>query len=150
MKNLILILTLTFLASCNPKTHTLKVDRVIDGDSFISNNQRYRISEIDAPELSQTYGIESKNYLTNLILCKYVKIEVVGTDKYDREIVKVFVDGTPVSNLMVRSGNSWVYRRYNKSSLLLDLEQEARDKKLGLWKYEASINPYEFRKQHKK
>lgn len=150
MKNLILILTLTLLACCNPKTDTLKVDRILDGDSFEVSGNSFRIAEIDAPEYSQQYGVESKNYLSNLILNKKVKISVKSTDKYGRKIAEVFVDGRKVSELMVASGNAMQYRYYSRDKRLSDLELTARTQKLGLWKYNNAVEPYQFRKKHEK
>lgn len=146
MKKLTLILVLNFLASCNPpKTHEIKVSRIVDGDSFISENTRYRISEIDAPEINQIYGYEAKKYLSDLILHQNVEIKSKGKDKYNREIVEVFINGSDVADLIVANGFAWQYKRYSTDRNLSDLELKARKDRRGLWKSKA-VNPYQYRK----
>ena len=57
-----------------------KVIRVSDGDTILlqSGSQRIKVRMygIDAPELKQSYGKDSKNYLENRILNKNIKMEV--------------------------------------------------------------------------
>ena len=147
MKIRILSLEVLFiLSSCNPpKTHEIKVSRIVDGDSFISENTRYRIIEIDAPEINQTYGYESKKYLSDLILNQNVEIKSKGKDKYNRETVELKVNGSDVADLMVANGFAWQYKRYSTDRNLSNLELKAREGKRGLWKYKA-VNPYQYRK----
>ncbi len=55
-----------------------KVSKVIDGDTIWvrsdSTTIKVRLSYIDAPELKQIFGIQSKKYLTSLVLDKNVEI----------------------------------------------------------------------------
>ena len=147
MKIKILSLAVLFiLTSCNPpKTHEIKVTRIIDGDSFVAENIRYRISEIDSPEISQDFGKKKKKALSNLILHKSVEIKSKGKDKYNREIVEVKINGSDVADLMVANGFAWQYKRYSTDRNLSNLELKARKGKRGLWKYKA-VNPYQYRK----
>ena len=51
---------------------------------------------------------------------------------------------------MVRAGLAWHYVKYSKSKTLTKLEQEARDKKLGLWAAtDKPIAPWEWRAMSK-
>lgn len=142
MKNslLIFILTTTLFYS-----QSIYVSRVIDGDTFYSNGGKYRLAEIDAPELSQTFGVESKMYLKRLIENKMVYVDVLNTDKYGRLIVRVYLNGIYISQKMVENGYAWQYSRYSKSVILCHLEQTAKNNKKGLWKYNY-INPQKHRK----
>lgn len=139
MKYLLIFITTLFYSQ------SVYVTRVIDGDTFYSNGGKYRLAEIDAPELSQTFGIESKLYLKRLIENKRVSITVINTDKYGRQIVKVYLNGVYVSQKIVENGYAWQYRRYSNSLLLKRSEQTARNERRGLWKYNH-INPQKFRR----
>ena len=73
--------TLLLLIICTPSyadQYEGRVIKVIDGDTiWVKTNNKHikiRLSYIDAPELKQTYGVRSKNFLTNLILDKNVQI----------------------------------------------------------------------------
>lgn len=142
MKYLLIFLTTLFYSQ------SVYVTRVIDGDTFYSNGGKYRLAEIDAPELSQTFGIESKMYLKRLIENKKVYIDVLSTDKYGRSIVRVYLNGVYISQKMVENGYASQYKRYSNNSLLRRLEQNARNERRGLWKHNY-VQPQKFRKWNK-
>jgi micrococcal nuclease len=53
----------------------IRVVRVTDGDTFvIEGGERVRMIGINAPELNDIYGVESKNHLKTLIESKYVNL----------------------------------------------------------------------------
>ena len=71
MKKLLLVLMFVPLVSFG---QDFKVVRVIDGDTFIiEGGERVRMIGIDAPELKDLYGVESKNQLKALIQNKHAK-----------------------------------------------------------------------------
>lgn len=121
------------------------VQKVIDGDTFISDGISYRISDIDAPEITQTYGRESQSYLSKLIQNKVVSVVPHTTDKYGRQIVSVNYEGD-IAEKMISSGNAWWYERYSNNLKLKRLQERARKSKLGLWN-QKYIQPYEYRKK---
>lgn len=138
MKYLLIFIT-SFLYSQN-----IYVSRVIDGDTFISGGFRYRLAEIDAPEINQTFGIQSKLYLKKLIENKRVYVDVISYDKYERKIVKVYLNDNYVSEIMIREGFASQYKRYSNSTTLKRLEQTAKKQRKGIWKYQY-IEPQKFR-----
>lgn len=121
------------------------VQKVIDGDTFVSDGVSYRISDIDAPEITQTYGKESQSYLSRLIQNKVVFVVPHTTDKYGRQIVSVTYEGD-IAEKMIQSGNAWWYERYSNNLKLKRLQERARKSKLGLWN-QKHIQPYEYRKK---
>lgn len=142
MKYLLIFITTFFYSQ------SVYVARVIDGDTFYSNGGKYRLAEIDAPELSQTFGVESKLHLKRLIENKRVHIYAINTDKYGRLIVRVYLNGVYISQKMVENGYASQYKRYSNNSLLRHLERTARNERRGLWKYNY-IQPQKFRKWNK-
>lgn len=108
-----------------------KVTRVTDGDTIkvTSNGSKVtvRLVGIDAPETSkkknqpgQPFSRKSTKYLANLVLNKSVEVKSYGTDRYDRILGVVFVDGKNVNLEMVKAGLAEVYR--GKPAGELDLE----------------------------
>ena len=71
------------------------VERVIDGDTFVlASGEQVRLICIDAPELSDNGGENSKEYLESLILNKNVRLEgdIDDKDAYGRLLRYVYVN----------------------------------------------------------
>jgi len=75
---------------------------------------KIRLEEIDAPEIKQPFGQQSKQALSALVFGKVVEIWSTGKDRYCRTRARIFVDGTDVNLAMVRSGMAWRFDRYSK------------------------------------
>lgn len=135
--------------------YTVRVIGISDGDSFTGltkDNQeiRYRIYGIDAPEMFQPFSNEARKLLSELIYRKEVGIVVVEPlDKYDREIVKVFIgDSLDVGAEMLKNGLAWHYRRFDSSpeyDLYEQLELTAEANKKGLWSQPDAESPWRYR-----
>lgn len=132
-----------------------RVVGVSDGDTItvlVSGNQQIivRLAEIDTPESAQPYGRRSKQKLSDLVFNKTVTVNVNVSDKdqYGRMIGRVYVDGVDVNAKMVEIGAAWVYRKYAKDQNLFDLEEKAKEHKLGLWSLPEAdrVPPWEWRK----
>ena len=132
-----------------------KVVKVSDGDTFYlkSNGKSYKIRMygIDAPELHQAYGQESKKYLENLIMDKNVDVNIKSEDKYGRKVGKVIYKNKDINLEMIKSGNAWYYGYYAKSEKEYKKAFEnAQKKKIGLWKGKNIENPRDYRLKHKR
>ena len=117
-----------------------KVTRVIDGDTFvISSGERVRIIGINAPEISDLYGSESKQYLINLIENHYVELESdpVNKDKdqYQRLLRYVQLNGLNINEKMIQDGYAFAYLKYNfsKKDRYRNLQVGAMNQKVGIW-----------------
>lgn len=119
------------------ETLTGRVVRVKDGDSLVvlvgRRQIEVRLAEVDAPESGQPWGQRAKQALSALVFGRTVEVGVTDHDRYGRSVALVRVDGRDVSSEMVRSGSAWVYRQYAKREDLYDLENAAREARLGLW-----------------
>jgi len=132
-----------------------KVSKVIDGDTiWVENdnsNIKIRLSYIDAPELQQDYGIESRDFLSNLVLGKNVEIHSYRRDRYKRVIGEVYIHNNNesifINAKLLKSGHAWVYKRYRKNPYLMNLEKYAKINKNGIWGTYNPIRPWEFRKK---
>lgn len=112
----------------------------------MDDNIHIRLNNLDAPELSQTYGIQAKQFLSSLVLNKTITGIKKGKDKYGRTIADLYLKGLWVNKLIVDSGYAYVYLRYDNENLYPD-ELQAKNEKRGLWAF-PNISPYQFR--HKK
>jgi endonuclease YncB( thermonuclease family) len=136
-------LVLLFLLFCGTSAHAVscRVVGVSDGDTLSAvcgRRIKVRLAGIDAPELRQPYGRAARRSLAALCQRKTARIAIQGTDAYGRVVGRVFCAGIDVSAMQVKSGLAWTYRRYLRTPYLLDLENEARRARRGLW---ATANP---------
>ena len=131
--------------------------KVIDGDTIYiksdSGRKKVRLRHIDAPELRQSYGKEAKIFLDNELDDKKIIVNSDYKDRYGRDIGDVFIysknESIYINAKLIKSGNAWVYKTYRENTYLMNLENFARDNKLGLWKDESPIKPWEFRRKNK-
>ena len=148
-------ITLLFFIICNfIFAFTGKVTKVADGDTItvLANGKsvRIRFYGIDAPEKKQDYGIKSLDVLKKLLDGKTVEIEEKDKDQYGRVVGVVFLNGENINLKQVAEGNAWWYKQYAKrDNDLKKAEERAREKKLGLWKNQDAIAPWEFRRKNK-
>ena len=145
------ILALSLVASVLSAHTTIENIFVVDGDTVKGNIDSKRITirlvEIDAPEMDQPFGVESKRFLKKLIENKKVTLISEGKDRYGRTLGELFVNKDNINETMVKSGFAWVYDRYVKSSLLYSYQDEAKSKTLGIWQSENPIAPWVWRRK---
>jgi endonuclease YncB( thermonuclease family) len=126
---------------------------VVDGDSLRAKIQGvemdFRLSDLDAPEMTQPYGIEAKNVLSGLVASKDIVVLPLDTDSYGRTIAHVWVDGIYINRELVKGGGAWFYTEFAKGDCLFWVEQRARTAKRGLWGLppKTHIEPWEWRKK---
>ncbi len=134
-----------------------KVVKIADGDTFtllVNNHEqvKVRLDGIDAPEKKQAFGNKAKQYLSSMIWGVPVTVKVLKKDRYGRSIGKVSTAKVKDVNLeMIKAGYAWHYKEYNKDKSYASAENNARKRKLGIWKDKNPIKPQVFRKtKHKK
>jgi micrococcal nuclease len=134
-----------------PATLTGKAVKIIDGDTFdlLSNGTVYRIrlNGIDCPERGQPYYQQAKNVLGNACFQLQVTVKYSSKDRNGRLLGDVYVNGKYVNLMLVQQGYAWHFKKYSKDAQLARAETTARTAKLGLWKEENAIAPWEWRKR---
>ncbi len=152
LKTILLFLLCTF---ANAQTLTGKVISIKDGDTVVvidaANNQTtLRLAEVDCPEKAQAFGNKAKQFTSDQVYLKQVKYKVTTTDRYGRSIAEVYYDNNKyLSAEIIKNGFGWQYKQYSTSTLLANLEQEARLNKRGLWIEPNPIYPSNFRRNKK-
>lgn len=148
-----------------------EVTRVADGDTITVRNRdgathKIRMHAVDAPELKQAGGEQSKAWLVQQLMNKNVKIVVNNTDRYKRQVAKVIlpVEGcekrlcegeTDINLKAIEAGHAWWYREYARSQSSEDrvlyeaAEDLARNKRKGLWQQTAPQAPWQWRTEQR-
>ena len=147
----VVLLVLSVTVEAKLEADVAQVLRVVDGDSITvkvdETNYRIRLAEIDAPEMDQAWGEESKSALQEKLGNEEVALEIIDVDRYSRLVARVFLNGRQINREMVEEGHAWVYLEYLRDETLLDPEGKAKKKKLGLWASEAAVAPWLWRKR---
>lgn len=105
------------------QTGTCRIERIVDGDTVglscaSAGSERGRLMGFDAPELfspkcvSEVIAAERAKWaLRNKIWsAKDLRVEPHGRDRYDRLLIRVYVDGRDISGAMISGGYA---RRYD-------------------------------------
>jgi endonuclease YncB( thermonuclease family) len=128
-----------------------RVVSVHDGDSLtvlVDRRQlKVRLKDIDAPELGQPFGRNSRQSLSDLCFGKIASIEIGGRDRYQRAIAHVTCAVTDANAEQVRRGYAWIYARFvRRDSPLFAVEHEARTARRGLWTDPSPVAPWDWRR----
>lgn len=141
--------------------------KVIDGDTIVvkalnadlplaqlnGKPFKVRLARVDAPELSQEFGVSSMSFLSSLLgteefhlmLSKKGKLQM---DRYGRVLGEVQLFGYSVNEQLVREGYAWSY--LHKDRKLNELEKKAEEAKIGLWSASNPESPWAYRRKVKK
>ena len=130
--------------------------KVIDGDTIYiktdNGRKKVRLRYIDAPEIKQPYGDMARIFLVNELDDKRITVNSDYKDRYGRDIGDIYVynknEAIYINAKLIKSGNAWVYKTYRENTYLMNLENIAKDNKLGLWKDKSPIKPWEYRKKN--
>lgn len=118
------------------------VSRVIDGDTFeLESGEKVRLIGINAPEISDYYGKESKCFLEKMLLLKQVELidDPISSkyDRYQRKLCYVFVNGVEINAVMLNEGYAFAYLKFkfSKSIEYENFQLDAMKNNKGIWGY---------------
>jgi endonuclease YncB( thermonuclease family) len=136
--------------SATAETISGTVVTIIDGDTLVvqdSAKKRYtvRLAEIDAPEPKQAFHLQSARSLASICHRKSAKLEWTEQDNRRRYLAYVTCDGKDANAEQLKRGMAWGSPRATRpTASLYELEAYARLRRIGLWKDENAIAPWEF------
>ncbi|WP_437201301.1 thermonuclease family protein [Planctomicrobium sp. SH664] len=129
-----------------PESITLRVRRVVDGDTLLmENGERVRLLGIDTPETKkegvpvQPFGPEAHLFTQRMVEGKEVRLEFDREryDQYHRTLAFVHIDGLLLNEEIIRNGLSEAETQYSFRNdykrRFINAEKEARVKGLGIW-----------------
>jgi micrococcal nuclease len=140
---------LAYCANCHAQP---VLERVLDGDTVIIREEAHsyhlRLLDIDAPELHQDFGKQSKRSLVQLCLNTNISVQPQGQDRYGRTLGYLYCGNTDASQSQVALGMAWFNQRYSNRATLSALQQQAQQQGLGLWQEANPMPPWHWRKLH--
>jgi len=152
---ILLVIIIMFILYNSNYRIKVELDKCVDGDTawFKINNSRkkYRFLSIDTMEIDTEFGLYTSEYVCDLLNnANDIKIEYSKygelRDKYNRELVFVFIDNELLQEKLISEGYAklkYVYAKYEYLDKLIELEINAKNKKIGIWKEQNnSINEY--------
>lgn len=129
-----------------------KVTQVFDGDSLLfqpaggGKPLEVRLQDIDAPEICQPGGTESRAYLQAFVQDKPARLDTGPADTYGRTLAVLTVDDMNVNLRMVAEGHAWSLRtKWNRGTFVAQ-EKMAAALKRGLHGSPGAIQPSEWRR----
>lgn len=148
MRSRIVFLTSLFaivFGVANVSAASIQADRISDGDTLvISTGEKVRLLQIDTPELSpaECYGAEALKAFAGIIGKSSIELESDSVsddkDQYGRILRYVKVGKVNANIKLVEMGAATPYfykgEKGKYSAQLLKAAQNARAKKIGLWK----------------
>ncbi|WP_230679915.1 thermonuclease family protein [Pontibacter sp. 172403-2] len=136
------------------KPSAMAGDRVVaikDGDTIVllRNGEQItvRLYGVDTPEKTQDFGQKAKQFTSDLVFNKYVRLIPKNKDRYGRTVGTILLaDGRSLNEELVRNGFAWHYKAYSTDKNLANLEADARRYKRGLWQSPNPTPPWDYRK----
>jgi micrococcal nuclease len=135
---------------------TGKVIGISDGDTItvLQDKTQYKIRlyGIDCPESHQDFGTKAKQFTSDLVFGKQVRAVQQDVDRYGRIVGIVYINDLCANDQIIKNGFAWVYQKYCHAPICKEwnhLEQQARNRKIGLWSHPNPIPPWDFRKGNK-
>lgn len=137
-----------------PRVYEAQVTRVFDGDTLWvkpltgGRYRKLRLDGLDAPEICQSGGIESRDALARRLLRQRVTVTERRRDDYGRGLARLQHEGDDVGGWMVAHGHAWSYRWRQSPGPYQAQEASARAQRRGLFAQGDAELPRSFRRRH--
>lgn len=165
--NKLTLCLLLLLFSAQADSLPCAVVEVINGDTITCSTNgsepiKVRLYQIDAPELDQAYGQKAKQALDKAMGFhrdgNSISVRVIHKDNIGNVFAEVTYFGlcsgevcvtslVDVNQKMIEQGYAWHDPLSKKNQKYIQVEQEARSAKRGLWADEKPVPPWKWRKK---
>lgn len=129
------------------------VTHVSDGDTVwvqplpSGEVQKVRLQGIDAPEICQVWGPQSRAALQAALQGQVVEVQGHAHDSYGRLLAQLSRQGHDVGAWMVGQGYAWSYSYKHHAGPYQALQWQAQTQHLGLFSDGQALQPRWFRKR---
>ncbi len=107
---------------------------------------KVRVANIDCPERKQPFSKRAKQFTSDAIFGKEVKLEYLKKDRYGRSVGHViYNDNLNLGKELLKNGLAWHYIKYSQDTIYQGLEYKARKEKIGLWQDQNALPPWDWR-----
>jgi len=130
-----------------------RVEMINDGDTVTcldteGRRVRVRLVGIDAPELDQPKGRESRAALVAKLTGGLVRVEGDARDQHGRLLGTLRLDDRDLNREMVAEGWAWAFTGFAEDSDLIAAESAARRARRGVWADPQPLPPRQWRELH--
>lgn len=130
-----------------------RVEMINDGDTVTcldteGRRVRVRLVGIDAPELDQPTGRESRAALVAKLAGGLVRVEGDAHDQHGRLLGTLRLDDRDLNREMVAEGWAWAFTGFAEDSDLIAAESAARRARRGVWADPQPLPPRQWRELH--
>jgi endonuclease YncB( thermonuclease family) len=141
--------------------HEVIADSIYDGDTLRLRSPKGKVLKVrfacvDAPELKQPLGEESRNYLRSLVNRggNKVKVQAITVDRYGRTVAQLWNNYGLIQSQMAIAGMAYGYDQYKKDcpnwEAVESTQAQAQEAKLGVWKLpNGGQRPWDYRKSNR-
>lgn len=140
-------------AAAAPRVLEGRAGRISDGDTLWLQpfGQRapvkLRLRDIDAPEICQRWGAQSRRALADLVAGAVLRAELTAHDDYGRGLARLSRGELDVGAQLVRQGHAWAHRYRGRPGPYAQAEEQARRERRGLFADPQAIAPRDFRRR---
>ena len=117
------------------------VNRILDGDTLVCNNQTIRLLGINTPEKGEEFYQQAKDYLSEV---NNKEVQVLrdwnNKDKYNRDLRYIFYQDRFINVEIVENGLAIAFmtEKLKYEDKFLNAEQFAKNNCLGLWEEDCN------------
>ena len=129
------------------------VTHVSDGDTVWvqplqgGEAQKIRLLGLDAPEVCQAWGPQSREALHGVLQGQLVEVQGRYRDTYGRLLANISRQGHDVGAWMVAQGHAWSSGYQHRAGPYDALQMQAQSQHLGLFADGRAVPPRAFRKR---
>ena len=141
--------------AAQPEARPVSLVRVVDGDTIRAlldgKETKIRVYGIDCPERNQPFGEYATGATAMALIGKKIRVLPLYEDRYERTVAVVLLEnGSTLEEWLVLIGAAWVYPQYCDRPECAEwerLQEESRERGLGLWSGGRPVPPWEWRKR---
>lgn len=100
-----------------------------------------RLYGMVAPEKNLAIGQASRESLSELTYGRNVHVHIIHTAGSRVLGCRIYVDGKDISREQIRRGMAWNYRGFTVDAQLQYAENDAKERRLGLWSEPDLVQP---------